>query len=145
MAFFSIWSLYLDWKYSVDMEAYRLARRMRKDIHFLESIDEQLAVLDGIPMERFVNHLNNVENWRVYQRQYVHAYLDGDLEGLLGFSTQFPTRTPVVLSQRDQVLFERIHAKIQDEPVAAFIGLSHIPGVRRLFQEHGFVLTQGLG
>lgn len=143
MAFFSIWSLYLGWKYSVDMEAYRLASRMRKNIHFLESIDEQLNVLDNIPIERFTGHLNDVTNWSVYQRQYVTAYLEGNLDKLLSLSKQFPTRTPVVLNQRDQVLFERMHAMISEEPAVAFVGLSHIPGVSQLFREQGFDVSQG--
>ncbi len=144
MAFFSIWSLYLGWKYSVDMEAYHLACRMRKNIHFLETIDEQLSVLDNIPLERFIGHLNDVENWSVYQHQYVKAYLDGNLDKLLGLSNKFPTRTPVVLSERDQILFERMSKFIQDEPVVVFLGLSHVPGVSRLLQEQGYTVLQGM-
>jgi hypothetical protein len=143
MAFFSIWSLYLGWKYSVDMEAYQLASRMGKNIHFLESIDEQLEVLDNIPIERFTGHLNDVTHWSVYQRQYVTAYLEGNLNKLLSLSKQFPTRTPVVLNQRDQVLFERMHAIISEEPAVAFVGLSHIPGVSQLFRQQGFDVSQG--
>lgn len=143
MAFFSIWSFYLGWKYSVDMEAYHLACRLGKSIHFLETIDEQLSVLDSIPLERFIGHLNDVENWNVYQNQYVSAYLNGDLKNLLGLSDKFPTRTPVVLSERDRVLFERITKHIQEEPAVVFVGLSHIPGVSRLFIEQGYDVSQG--
>lgn len=144
MAFFSIWSFYLGWKYSVDMEAYHLACRMRKKIHFLETIEEQLSVLDNIPLERFIGHLNDVENWSVYQRKYVTAYLDGNLDQLLGLSNKFPTRTPVVLSERDQVLFERMSKYIQDEPAVVFLGLSHVPGVSRLLLEQGYNVLQGM-
>lgn len=144
MAFFSIWSFYLGWKYSVDLEAYHLACRMRKKIHFLETIEEQLSVLDNIPLERFIGHLNDVENWSVYQRKYVTAYLDGNLDQLLGLSNKFPTRTPVVLSERDQVLFERMSKYIQDEPAVVFLGLSHVPGVSRLLLEQGYNVLQGM-
>lgn len=144
MAFFSIWSLFLGWKYSVDMEAYQLAYKLGKEIHFLETISEQLNVLDNIPLEKFVGHLNDVSHWSIYQRQYVDAYLNGELEELLGLSQKFPTRTPVVLSQRDQVLFERMQPFFNSRPTVAFVGLSHIPGVRELFIQNDYKVIQGL-
>ncbi len=144
MAFFSIWPLYLGWDYSVDLEAYQLAQKMGKEIIVLETIEEQLQVLDGIPLERFVGHLNDVENWSVYQKKYQDAYLAGDLDGLLGLSSHFPTRTPVVLSQRDQLLFERMRTVFDTKPAAAFVGLSHIPGISKLFIEEGYQIEKGL-
>lgn len=143
MAFFSIWSLFLGWRHSVDMEAYQLACKLGKEIHFLETIAEQINVLDNIPLEKFVGHLNDVSDWSVYQRQYVEAYLNGELEQLLGLSKQFPTRTPVVLSQRDKVLFERMQPFFSSRPAVAFVGLSHIPGVSELLIEHGYEVSQG--
>ncbi|HSQ25662.1 MAG TPA: TraB/GumN family protein [Anaerolineales bacterium] len=143
MAFFSIWSLYLGWKYSVDMEAYQLACKMGKEVHFLETIAEQLTVLDNIPLEKFVGHLNDVSTWSVYQHQYVDAYLNGELKKLLGLSKQFPTRTPIVLSQRDKVLFERMQPFFSSRPSVAFVGLSHIPGVSELLIENGYEVSQG--
>ncbi len=80
MALFSVWTSYLNWKYSVDLEAYQIACRMGKKIHPLETIDEQLAVLEGIPLERVQRHLNDVMNWQTYCDHYVRYYLAGDLD-----------------------------------------------------------------
>ena len=55
MAFFTVWSALLNWKYSMDVDAYRIARKLGKSIGFLETIEDQLAALDGIPFERFAN------------------------------------------------------------------------------------------
>jgi len=46
-----------------DLEAYQIACALGREIHFLETIDEQLAVLDNIPMERHARQLNDVSNW----------------------------------------------------------------------------------
>ena len=51
LAFFTLWSDYLKrlgWKYSVDLEGYQIAREMGKKIIFLETIDEQIQVLQSI-------------------------------------------------------------------------------------------------
>ena len=62
MAFFSVWSALLNWKYSMDVEAYHTAQKLGKKIGFLETIEDQLAALDGVPFERFVNYLNHIEH-----------------------------------------------------------------------------------
>jgi len=143
MAFFSIWSTYLDWKYSVDMQGYRIAGRLRKPVRFLESIDEQLVVLDSIPLEQITRQLNDVRNWKTYQKQYTRAYLAGDLDKLLGLTSRFPTRCRAVFSQRDEVLFERMKAIFERGPAAAFVGSGHVPGVSHLFRQQGYRVTQG--
>ena len=49
MAFLTVWSALLDWKYSMDTEAFHIAQASGKKIRFLETIEDQLAALDGIP------------------------------------------------------------------------------------------------
>ncbi len=143
-AFFSIWSTYLNWKYSVDVEAYQIARKLDKQVFFLETIDEQLAVLDGIPLERMARHLNAVEEWPVFAERYTRAFLEGDLANFLSATERFPTRCPVVVGPRDTILFQRMKEFFEIGPAAAFVGAPHIPGVSRLFQEEGYQVSQGM-
>ncbi len=54
MAFFTLWHKFtgkLGWKHSVDMEAYTIALGLGKEVIPLETIEEQIAVLNGIPRE----------------------------------------------------------------------------------------------
>ena len=83
MALFTLWSAFLDWKHSLDRDAFLLAQRLGKKICFLETIEEQLAALDGIPFERIVDYINRFARWDSYKKQFIHDYLRGDLEGLM--------------------------------------------------------------
>ncbi|MFC1879685.1 TraB/GumN family protein, partial [Chloroflexota bacterium] len=143
-AFFSIWQTYLDWKYSVDMEGYQVARKLGKEIHFLETLDEQLKVLDNISPERIVRNLNDVGNWDEFKKQYVAYYLDGDLDNMVGLTGRFVTRGPIVVSARDQILFDRMKPIFERKNAVAFIGFPHIPGVTKLFRDEGYTITQVL-
>lgn len=144
MAMFSIWTTYLGWKHSVDMEAYQIALRKGKCVHSIETLEEQIAVLDGIPIERVLRHLNDVRNWKTYRDHYVKYYREGNLEKLVSLTDRFPTRTPAAIGERDRIMFERIQPAINSGPTAAFVGFPHLPGIHRLFLEHGYHVTQGL-
>ncbi len=142
MAFFAVWSALLNWKHSMDVEAYRIARSLGKRIAFLETIEDQLAALDGVPFERFVDYLNHIEEWRDYQDRFIEAYLAGDLDRFLSMTGVFPTRCESILARRDPLFFEGIKASHEKGPTTAFVGVAHIPGVRRLFLEHGYRMIQ---
>lgn len=142
MVMFSTWTTYLEWPYSIDMEAYRLALQMGKPVKFLETIKEQLEVLDGIPIERILHHMNNVKNWKTYKNDFLRFYRSGDLQKLLALTNYFPTRTPVVISERDKILFERMLTIIEHQPAAIFVGVPHIPGVNNLLERAGFSIEQ---
>ena len=66
LAFFTIWSSYLKangWKYSVDMEGYNVAEELDKPIVYLETIEEQIKVLENLSKQRIVYFLNQVDQW----------------------------------------------------------------------------------
>jgi hypothetical protein len=140
--FFFVWQTYLNWPYSVDLEAYHLARQLDKPVHFLETIDEQLAVLDGIPFSRLVRQLNDVRNWPRYADHYVNLFLAGKLEELLALTDQFATRNRPVVGERDALFFARMKQFFETGDAVACLGFPHIPGVRQLFLDEGFCVTQ---
>ncbi len=141
-AFFSIWATYLDWRYSVDVEGYQVACKLGKRIGCLETLEEQLAVLDSIPVSRIVRQLNDVAHWDAYRREYVRLYLEGNLTGLIALTAGFVTRGPVIVGQRDRRMFDALRPVFDTVDAVAFIGFPHVPGVTRLFQEAGYTVTQ---
>jgi uncharacterized protein YbaP (TraB family) len=141
-AFFSLWQTCLNWQYSVDREGYQIAHQLKKEIHFLETLEEQLNVLDNISSEHIARYLNEFSLEDEFQKNYIQFYLDGDLENMVGLTRRFVTRGPAVIGARDQILFERMKPIFQRENALAFIGFPHVPGVRQLFENEGYTVSQ---
>jgi len=141
-AFFSVWQICLGWKYSVDMDGYQAARKLGKNIQTLETLDEQLEVLDNISTERITRMLNDVESWEEYNKSYVRYYLEGDLEQLTKLTSRFDTRGQAVIGARDCIQFERMKPVFEREDALAFIGFPHVPGVAELFRNEGYTVKQ---
>ena len=66
------------------------------------------------------------------------AYLAGDLEGMMGTSTEFPTRTGIVISERDQRFRERMRPYLERGRCCALVGSAHMLNLRGMLVEDGF-------
>jgi uncharacterized protein YbaP (TraB family) len=142
MAFFTIWSALLDWKYSMDVEAFQIAKVLGKKIQFLETIEDQLAALDGIPFERIVNYLNHVGNWKRYKELFLKSFMAGELEKFASMTGEFPTRCESILQKRDPVFYRGIKSSYDERETAAFVGVAHVPRIRKLFLDEGYQVIQ---
>lgn len=144
LAFFSIWYRYLNvrgWKYSMDLDAFHIASQTDKDIHFLEKIEEQIEALEGIPIERIVGFLEKTEEWEEYTQWYVKCYLKGDLEKLMSAIKEFPTQCEPIIWKRDPILCERMKTFFEKGNVIAFVGITHIQGIKKMLFEDGYKIT----
>ena len=142
MAFFTVWSAFLDWKHSMDVEAFQIAQKIGKKIGYLETIEDQLAALDGIPFERFVNYLNHIEQWKNHKEVFIKAFLEGGMERFVSMTGVFPTRCESILTKRDPIFFKGIQTSSEEAKTVAFVGVAHIPGIQKLFLDAGYQVTQ---
>jgi uncharacterized protein YbaP (TraB family) len=145
LAFFTLWSNYLErkgWRHSVDYEAYTLAQEMGKDVFFLETIEEQIKVLESMSFERIRFFLERVEQWSEYAQEYVRSYLDGDLENLKSTWGRFPTRHSVVIGDRDEILSDRMLVYLEKGDVMAFVGAPHLRGIGHLLRNEGYEILK---
>lgn len=141
LAFFTIWSAYLErngWRHSVDYEAYTLAHEMDKDVVFLETIEEQIKVLQSLSLERIRYFLDRVDQWNGYARGYVRSYLNGDLENLKSMWSRFPTRHSAVIGDRDEILYKRMLAYLEKGDAVVFVGAPHLRGLGELLRADGY-------
>ena len=141
MAFFYIWLYYRErnsWMYKLDMDAFKIANEMGKDFHFLEKIDEQIAALDAVPVERIVNFLKKINKWDGYAKKYVRYYLRGDLDRLLSSATEFPTVCESIIDKRDPILYERMKPFLEKGNTVAVVGITHIQGIKELLIKDGY-------
>lgn len=150
-AFFSLWTAFLErqgWCGSVDMEAWRIAHDMGKNVIGMENLEEQLASLESVPVERVLRFFRACEGWKAQSRRNMRAYLAGDLERMMGSSAEFPTRTEYVVNVRDQRFRERMRPYLEEGRCVVFVGAAHLVNLRRMLAEDGFRVRRclpGLG
>ena len=143
-AFFALWCAYLErngWRYSVDLEAWRLAHAEGKRVLAMEDIEEQIEALRAVPVERAVHFLQDCQNWPKYLKANEKAYLAGDLLGLTGTTTEFPTRTGHIIGKRDQRFRERMLPYLEEGNALALVGSAHLLNLRSMLEEDGFAVT----
>ncbi|MGD8989913.1 MAG: TraB/GumN family protein [Desulfobacterales bacterium] len=141
LAFFTLWSTYLQrngWKYSVDMEGFHVAQELDKKIIFLESIEEQIKVLQNISHEKIMHFLKQTDQWKTLANDYVQSYLKGDLEKLRLSGIRFPSRHHAVIDHRDKIFVERMQAELARGGVVALLGAPHLKGMSRLLLADGY-------
>jgi uncharacterized protein YbaP (TraB family) len=120
------------------MEGYGIAQELGKKIIFLESIEEQIKVLQNISHEKIMVFLKQTDQWETLANVYVKSYLEGDLEKLRLSGIRFPSRHHSVIDHRDQIFFERMQAELARGSVVAFLGAPHLKGVSRLLLADGY-------
>ncbi|MGD2124436.1 MAG: TraB/GumN family protein [Desulfobacteraceae bacterium] len=141
LAFFAIWFNFLrrnGWQHSVDEEAYSIARETGKPVIFLETIEEQIKVLENLSHEKILYFLEQVDHWNAYAQKYVKCYLKGDLENLTPMWSRFPTRHGSVIGRRDRILYERMARYLKKGDAVAFVGAPHLRGIGQMLRADGF-------
>lgn len=145
MGFFTLWTVFLEhqgWRYSVDLEAYRAALGQGRPVVFLESIEEQIAVLESLPLERILKFLDTAREWPDHARSFVRHFLAGDAAGLPGGASGFPSRTSHVIGERDRIFAQRMAPYLERGGAAVFLGMPHVLGVSRLLEESGVTVRR---
>ena len=145
LAFFTIWTSYLKskgWTGSVDLEAFELSKNLGKEIHFLETIEEQIQVLEQIPVERMIRFLKKVHRWDQYSESYVRVYLQGSLADWMSGTSDFPSRCSPVINERDRVFYRRMKPFIEQGDSAVFLGAPHLHGVNQMLEADGYGVEQ---
>ena len=140
MGFFRIWTHYLQkhgWSYRMDLDALQAASDLGRPVHFLETIEEQITALEGVPLARILEFLRAVD-WTEYRREYVRYFLAGSLDALAATARVFPSYCESVLDRRDPVLHERMRPHLERGNAIAFIGILHCPRIIDLLRADGF-------
>jgi hypothetical protein len=143
-AFFGIWTRWRarqGWVHKFDLDAAQIAARLGKEVRYLETIEEQIAALDAVPVERFARFLATGD-WSGYNEGYERHYLAGDLERLTATAQAFPTYCDPVIGRRDAVLAERMAPELAAGGACVVIGVAHCPGVLARLAQDGFSSTR---
>ena len=144
-AFFTLWTAFLErngWNNSVDLEVWDTALDMGKSVMGMESLAEQIASLESVPMDRIVRFMQDCRFWPAWMRNNRKSYLMGDLKGMMGTTAEFPTIVNAVIGVRDQRFRERMRPYIERGGAAVFVGTAHMVNLRRMLAEDGFTVTR---
>lgn len=145
-SFFSIWTAFLErqgWKQSVDLDAWNLAHERGKAVVAMETHEEQMGSLESIPPERILAFFRQCKKWPALSRNNMRSYLLGDLGGMHGTSTEFPTRgVRGVFSVRDVRFTERMMPFVEQGRSITFVGSAHMLGMRALLRDAGVKVTK---
>jgi uncharacterized protein YbaP (TraB family) len=142
MAFFTTWSAFLNYKHSMDVEAFHIALKLGKEIRYLETIADQLEALDGIPFDRIVNYFSQFQHWSAHRQRFAKIFLEGELHNYLSVTGEFPTRCESIIGRRDPLFFRGIQDSFEKRQTAAFVGVGHIPGILKMFLDEGYRVSQ---
>jgi uncharacterized protein YbaP (TraB family) len=146
MVFFKVWMHYLrnrGWKYSVDIEAYEIAKQLGKNVYFIETIEEQIRALEGIPLECIAMFLKKIAIWEEYAKKRSEHYLAGDPDSMMSLTmTNHPVCLDPIVDKRDPIMFGRMKPHMEKGNTIAFVGTSHIRGIKSLFEESGFIISK---
>jgi uncharacterized protein YbaP (TraB family) len=116
---------------------------MEKTVLTMETIPEQIETLESISIPRIVNYLRSCDQWPRYMRRNRRAYLKGDLDGMAGTSTEFPTRTELVIGRRDANFLAHMLPHLEQGRTAVFVGTAHMLNLRVMLAEAGFSVRRG--
>ena len=108
----------------------------------METIQEQIETMENIPFQRVVRFLQECQNWYDYIRRHEKAYLKGDLQGMMGTTAEFPTRTGTVIKRRDEIFLQRMLPYITEGRCVVFVGSAHMLNLEQMIAEAGFKIKK---
>jgi uncharacterized protein YbaP (TraB family) len=147
MGFFRIWTHYLrehGWTYRMDLDALQAAADLGKPVRFLETIEEQITALEGVPLRRILDFLCAVD-WSAYRRAYLRHYLAGSLDAMANTARVFPSFCESVLERRDPVLLDRMRPHLARGNTFAVVGILHCPRLIELLRADGHEVVPASG
>lgn len=130
---------------SMDHELWQAALKKGKDLEGIETFEEQLQVLQKIPLEYQLKNLRSVvKNIGQYRKQLLHlaeVYDTGDIQQLYKVSKKgMGSIRKLMLLDRNHLMADRIFEKIQNKSMFCAIGAGHLAGkegVLRLLKKKG--------
>lgn len=140
----------------LDLILQRKAVLQFKPTYGLETMDEQLEVFDGLPMEDQVQLLNEALRYQSQNadqmKKLLNAYLRRDLAGLAAISDEYQNRAgPAYDKLMDRLLVKRNHRmmvrmqpRLQEGNAFIAVGALHLPGedgLLTLLEKAGFSVS----
>lgn len=114
-----------------DLELEKKAKKTEKSLHFLETIAQQMAILDSIPLPDQLPE--NMEGWKIDKEYFelYSLYKDQNLTGIdsmMSSEASFQKMEPMILNKRNLTWLPKIENLIKRQPSFVAVGCGHLPG-----------------
>lgn len=137
----------------MDLEVMAVARAEKKQLLFLETIDEQLAMFDQVPLDEQIGELRRTlsEGSSTQGRSMLRAFAEGDEDALTEslFEPEQVAQAPgffdVVLNQRNARWLPVLEQEIARGGAFVAVGAAHLLGERGILaqlRQRGYVVTR---
>jgi len=116
---------------SVDEYFYRKAVAENKEIIGIETIEEQLEILETIPNDYIIDYFKNIDHAKEDMELIIKLYKSAELEKMLEMMQKDKSMVMIqknLLTDRNRKMSERIQAMIGERSAFIAIGAGHLPG-----------------
>lgn len=136
-------------KQALDMYLADLGKRNGLTDLGIETIDEQLAALDRIPLleqAQMLLTLTHGDKDMMGMEELITYYMQQNIDALLAYYQQHEGNDHSSFDQslvveRNQVMAHRMDSIVRQQPTFMAVGTLHLPGIIELLRQQGFVLT----
>lgn len=133
----------------LDDQLWRYAKNQGKQLFGLETLEEQLAVFNFIPLEEHLDHLKslarNFSRSRKKQLRLLELYARGDLRQLHKAALKGAGNKEMMVYRRNEIMVDRIDVLIREHQSAfCAVGAGHLwgeKGILRGLKHKGYRLT----
>jgi len=130
---------------SMDNDLWKIAETKGKQLEGIETFEEQLRILDNIPIDyQLKNLLSITKNIGQYRKQLLHLvtiYEKGDIQKLYQLSKKgMGSIKKLMLIERNHLMADRFFERTKDTSLFCALGAGHLggkEGVLRLLKQKG--------
>jgi len=116
---------------SVDEYFYNKAKELDKKIIGIETIEEQLEIMDSIPYEYIIDYFRNIDQAHEDIENIIRLYQSARLDDLLETMQKDKSMVMIkknLLTDRNIKMAERIQRMINEQSTFIAVGAGHLPG-----------------
>jgi len=136
-----------DIEVTMDEFFYRKAQKGGKKIIGLETVDEQMEMLEKIPIDYITDYFRNFQKGAEDMENIITLYQKADLERLLTLMQEDRAMASLekkLITKRNKKMAVGIITLIAEQPTFVAVGAGHLPGkkgILKLLERKGYRLT----
>jgi len=136
-----------DMEVTMDEFFYRKAQQEGKKIIGLETVDDQMEMLEKIPIDYITDYFRNFQKGAEDMENIITLYTKADLDRLLTLMQEDKAMASLekkLITKRNKKMAGGIIALIAEQPTFIAVGAGHLPGkkgILKLLERKGYRLT----